>query len=243
MTGKVKKLQSAASQMPPAIADAIRRDIHSGTYEPGRHLGTIELAERFDVSRGTVREALRLLEPLHLIRIVPQKGAFVIAPDDEEIQDLLTIRGALFALECEIAAQAGTAETLAPVAALAVRMCELADDPDCTPRHFQRVQYEMAEAIGAVAANARLTNMIREATYGAGIAYGHLALATADMRKIEADQFVELVRLMQAGDAAGAFAAARRQHDVGVKRAMDLAKMLPRAHHGELKGRRIRRNR
>jgi len=52
------------------VADAIRRAIIEGTFRPGQTLPPERtLAERFRVTRNTVREALRHLEQLHLLSI------------------------------------------------------------------------------------------------------------------------------------------------------------------------------
>jgi DNA-binding GntR family transcriptional regulator len=43
--------------------EALRSAITSGRYRPGDHLGEVDLATHLGVSRGTVREALRLWVP------------------------------------------------------------------------------------------------------------------------------------------------------------------------------------
>ncbi|HVK79409.1 MAG TPA: GntR family transcriptional regulator [Verrucomicrobiae bacterium] len=237
-----KAKKAVAAHTPPQIAEAIQRDIHTGVYEPGRHLGTIELAERFQVSRGPVREALRLLEALHLVRVLPQQGAFVMRPDDEAVQELLAIRGVVFALICETAAKAATKEDIARLQKHQKSVEALAADPQCSPRRFQRAQYEMAELIAAIANRKRMTQIQRETTFGAGIAYGHLAAATQEMRQLEARNFANLLRRLKAADPESTFAAARALHDEGVARALAIAALAPPRAKGELKGRRIRRS-
>ncbi|MBW1881260.1 MAG: FadR family transcriptional regulator, partial [Deltaproteobacteria bacterium] len=52
------------------VADAIRRTILSGRFRPGEVLPPERtLAARFDVTRNTVREALRVLEHARLVSI------------------------------------------------------------------------------------------------------------------------------------------------------------------------------
>lgn len=226
---------------PPEIADAIQRDIQSGVFPAGRHLGTIALAERFGVSRGPVREALRLLESRHLVRMLPQQGAFVIAPDDEEIQELLRIRGVLFALSSELATERADAAGRERARRLADGLVELAADPDCTPRRFQNATYELAELIFEMAGSDRLADMQRGMTFGAGIVYGHFGLATQDMREAEANAFATLVRTMNEGSSAEAFLVARALHEKGVARGVALASLMPAREPASFKGRRIRR--
>ncbi|HYD99403.1 MAG TPA: FCD domain-containing protein [Alphaproteobacteria bacterium] len=65
------------------IADQIRKLILEGTLEPGSRLPTErELAERFDTSRPTVREAVKKLEEEGLLRV--QRGGMHIAGAAEE---------------------------------------------------------------------------------------------------------------------------------------------------------------
>ncbi len=60
------------------IADVIRRTIFEGRFRPGDQLPPERtLAERFQVTRNTVREALRHLEQLRLVNIRHGSGATV----------------------------------------------------------------------------------------------------------------------------------------------------------------------
>jgi DNA-binding GntR family transcriptional regulator len=55
------------------ISDAIVR----GDYSPGSNLPEVALARELDTSRGTVREALRMLAAGGLVEIIPHRGVFV----------------------------------------------------------------------------------------------------------------------------------------------------------------------
>jgi GntR family transcriptional regulator, transcriptional repressor for pyruvate dehydrogenase complex len=70
------------------VADAIRGYMFGRGLEPGDRLGREEdLAQRFGVSRPTLREALRLLSSAHLIRATkgPGGGIFVAATAEQSI--------------------------------------------------------------------------------------------------------------------------------------------------------------
>lgn len=61
------------------VADRIMKLIHSGAFPPGSRLpGERELAEQFDVSRVTVREAEIALQALGHIRIKTGSGVYVL---------------------------------------------------------------------------------------------------------------------------------------------------------------------
>lgn len=63
------------------VATAIQRRIEEGGFPPGSRLpGERELAEHFDVSRVTIREAEIKLQAQGLIEIRAGSGAYVLAP-------------------------------------------------------------------------------------------------------------------------------------------------------------------
>jgi len=63
------------------VASAIEDEIASGAIEPGEKLpGELELAERYDVNRLTVRSALAELGQRGLIHTVHGRGSYVSAP-------------------------------------------------------------------------------------------------------------------------------------------------------------------
>ena len=55
----------------------IRENILSGKYKDGMELREIAIGEELGVSRTPVREALRQLELEGLVKIVPNRGAYV----------------------------------------------------------------------------------------------------------------------------------------------------------------------
>src|ERR1700719_2437345 len=61
------------------IAQELRQQIQSGTPGPGERLPTeIELMDRHNASRNTVRDAIKLLGTLGLVETKPGMGTFVI---------------------------------------------------------------------------------------------------------------------------------------------------------------------
>lgn len=75
------------------IANSLRKAIVEGHLQANERLPTeLELAERFSVSRPTIREALKRLAAQNLIRSRrgPTGGTFVKQPSQEEAQEELT---------------------------------------------------------------------------------------------------------------------------------------------------------
>lgn len=61
------------------VAERLRREILSGACAPGDKLSSeLELADRFEVNRFTVREAMNKLEQMHLIARRPGAGTVVL---------------------------------------------------------------------------------------------------------------------------------------------------------------------
>lgn len=101
---------------PASIADRIEveleRLILEGEYQPGARINENALAARFDVSRGAVREACRLLQRSGLVNIVPNQGSFVCALSMAGIVNLFDIRACLGRLAGRLAAATATRDTL-----------------------------------------------------------------------------------------------------------------------------------
>jgi DNA-binding GntR family transcriptional regulator len=86
------------------IRDEVTRMIEAGELLPGAWVNEADLAQRFGVSRGPVREACRGLEQIGLLRFVVNRGAFVREIDPKEAAELYDLRSALFALAGKLVA-------------------------------------------------------------------------------------------------------------------------------------------
>lgn len=73
----------------------LRDDILSGKYEEHEELKEVAISEEMGVSRTPVREAFRQLELEGLIRIVPNKGAYVTGITEKDVRDIYMIRSLL----------------------------------------------------------------------------------------------------------------------------------------------------
>lgn len=77
---------------------ALRRAITTGELEPGRHLVETELSEMLQISRGTLREALRQLEQEGLVSAGARGRLSVRNLDVKEIRDIFAVRAVLESL-------------------------------------------------------------------------------------------------------------------------------------------------
>lgn len=114
-----------------AVAEKIRKMIDEVPYPPGSRLpGERELAESFDVSRVTIREAEIALQALGVIEIKTGSGAYVLSRESSTgnhlpIVSAFELTEARLLFEAEAAARAAqeiTDETLAELDALVQKM-------------------------------------------------------------------------------------------------------------------------
>lgn len=79
--------------------------IITGELEQGQKLSEADLATRFGISRGPLREAIRQLEGLGLVTRVPHAGARVVTLNNSTMRNLYEVREALEGFACRMAAQ------------------------------------------------------------------------------------------------------------------------------------------
>ena len=104
------------------LADvATRRLAHSivtGELAQGQKLNEAELAERFGMGRGPLREALRHLEGMRLVKRIPNAGTRVVVLDRKTLADLYGVREALEGMACRLAATQMTDNEIANLSRL-----------------------------------------------------------------------------------------------------------------------------
>ncbi len=86
------------------VYERLKQAILEGQFEPGERLIETKIAERLGVSRVPVREALRRLEQEQLVSY-SGKGMVVSSITRDSIEEVYTVRAALEALVCRLAAQ------------------------------------------------------------------------------------------------------------------------------------------
>lgn len=77
------------------VFNEIREGILSGKYKEHEELKENTLGQELGVSRTPVREALRQLELEGLVKIIPNKGAYVIGLTERDIKDIYAARSVL----------------------------------------------------------------------------------------------------------------------------------------------------
>lgn len=104
LTNTAAQGSSLSSELTASLRDAII----TGEIEQGSRLSETKLAERFDVSRGPLREAIRRLEGMNLVQHRPQQGVRVVTLDTELILQIYHAREALESKAVALAAHTMT---------------------------------------------------------------------------------------------------------------------------------------
>lgn len=77
------------------LAAALREAIEQGVVAPGAQLGEADLAARFGVSRGPLREAMQRLVSEGLLHAIANRGVFVPELTMEGVRDVYRTRSAI----------------------------------------------------------------------------------------------------------------------------------------------------
>ncbi len=83
--------QEALESLSEQIAQHICEQIIRGDLVEGERIQELRLAKALSVSRGSVREALLLLERTHLIHIYPRRGAIVAEMSAQQVRALFEV--------------------------------------------------------------------------------------------------------------------------------------------------------
>ncbi len=74
-----------AASLTEKIADHLGTEIIAGRLRPRSRIQELKVASELGVSRGSVREALLILERRYLVEILPRRGAMVSSLESEEL--------------------------------------------------------------------------------------------------------------------------------------------------------------
>ena len=215
--------------LPEAVAEQLRSDILRGKFRPGDRLPTErELAVQLQVNRSSVREALKKLEQLRLVRIQQGSGIRVLAPEQASfdlvwnllfqggkvhrawLEDLLELREALVLWVLELALERAADDQLAACAELldGASAPGLSDEDFAElTRQFQqgiarmsgnRVLLLLANTVSGCIAEPRFAPLRREVARSRGVLATLLEQAAAPIRARDHQAATHIVRALLA---------------------------------------------
>jgi len=85
----------ATASLVDLAVDRLRQEILSGDLPPGTRLVEEQIRGRFGISRGPLREALRLLAEQGLVEHLPRRGVRVATLSDQDVAELFDVRDVL----------------------------------------------------------------------------------------------------------------------------------------------------
>lgn len=212
---------------------SLRMAITSGQLAPQTPMVETELSERLQISRGTLREAMRQLQQEGLLTVGAARGRLYVRHlGPKEIGDIYAVRAALEAMAARALAQrADRAETTAELRSLLHTMSEARADVDLDGRieadlNFHRGMCRLTGNDTLMHTWESLEGSIRMSIMFAGI---ERAIGNMDVARHEA-----IVDAIASGDAAAAAAAV---HDHMGWAATNLTDQTPRVSRSSLQDR------
>jgi phosphonate utilization transcriptional regulator len=153
-----------ANSLPGLVQTEIEQLILRGELAVGQRINESDLALRFGMSRGPIREALRALEESRLVRSEKNRGVFVREVSVEEADEIYDVREALDQLIGQRVAERATPEQLRDMQAVAAEMDEATGMQDIKRYHALNLKFH--DMLVDFAGNARLTETYRLLTKG-----------------------------------------------------------------------------
>lgn len=192
------------------IAARLSERITSGAYTPGQRVMEQAVSAEFGVSRGPVREALRLLEKDGLVTILPRRGAQVTRLSTTEVREIFDIRAALNGLRDRSIAEDPDRGRLLPMLEETVaRLERLAEEPGEGEEYVETV-FELNRALNEAALNRRLRAILSSLALQT-LRYSRLGLSTPERRKQSLANWQRLVKAVREGDGLEAQRAAEQR--------------------------------
>lgn len=139
------------------VQQRLEHAIFTGELKPGERLIEVDLAETLQISRASLREALRLLENKGLVVTTHRRGAFVIELTERDVREIYRLRLLLEGFAIRSAAEHPTSELLDRLDALMTELNASARGRDYFA--IVNLDLELHREICAASENHRLLDM------------------------------------------------------------------------------------
>lgn len=193
-----------------SIADQIMKLISDGAFPPGSRLpGERELAERFDVSRVTVREAEIALQALGHVRIKTGSGVYVLDGPEKNVEDLPRVSAfelteARLLFESEAAALAARHIDDAGLQQLEDLIERMSSSDPADVEDSQRADQEFHLAVAAASNNAAVQYIVetlwKMRTEIASIREVHAAICSEEDAEDRGSEHAEILKALKDRD-------------------------------------------
>ncbi|WP_425041617.1 GntR family transcriptional regulator [Primorskyibacter sp. S187A] len=141
------------------LVERLQTLIINSELAPGSKVPEKLLCDQFGVSRTPLREALKVLASYGLVRLEPNRGAWVTQVTEEEVEEVFPVLGALEALSGKLACRHITDEEIANIRTLHQQMLESYENRDLDA--YFSINQKIHLAILEAARNQTLTTSSR----------------------------------------------------------------------------------
>lgn len=179
-----------SSSLPMLVQEEIERLIMTGELPVGSRLNESELSQRFNTSRGPIREALRALEEAGLLRTEKNRGMFVREIAFEEADEIYELREALEEIIGRRVAQAITPDGIERLRAMteAMRAASQAQELE----QYAQLNLQFHDILLDTAGSAKLTETYQRLIKELSL-FRLRALAGGGGLRVSADEHREIV--------------------------------------------------
>lgn len=125
----MKPIERPTSLM-ESVVESLRDSIVSGDLKLGEPLSERALADKLQVSKTPVREALAQLRREGLVRVFPQRGAYVFTPNGIEVVEMCELRQALEAAALKMSIERNPDQTRVMLSKIVDRMAHAKNRKD-----------------------------------------------------------------------------------------------------------------
>ncbi len=194
------------------VADLLRNEILSGALSPGSRLLEVDLSDRLNLSRGTIRSALQQLTYEGLVVQFPYRGCIVAGLTAQDAWELYTLRNALESLAARLAAETMTLEKAAVLEAALQELIQTTKTADW--QAIADADFALHTTIFQLSGHRRLQQQYQIVGHQIRLYIASCNALQADLPEIVA-QHIDLVKAICSGDANLAEQIAREHNTEG----------------------------
>ncbi|OUM41785.1 GntR family transcriptional regulator [Arthrobacter sedimenti] len=191
----------ARSNLREQALTALRRAITTGELAPGTHLVETELSEKLQISRGTLREAMRQLQQEGLISAGARGRLAVRHLGASDVRDIFQVRAALEGLAARMLSEQDNRDAVVKKLEDAIQRMEDSSDGDLDERIEADLDFH--QALCFLTGNPTLLHSWKslEGSIRMSVMYAGVERALSNMSP---HRHASIVEAIKTGDAVGA---------------------------------------